>query len=152
FAAVEGERLDAWRLDLLVQRLTADLALGAAADVVTELDRLASENPVHGGLCGLLALALYRPGRQTDPLDRLVRGRRTPADELGVDLGPALADLELRMLRHDPGLLETAPPSSARPAPPGPPVGRPAPPSGVGSRLPTPTTTFVGRDADLAAL
>ncbi|MFI7128616.1 AfsR/SARP family transcriptional regulator [Nonomuraea sp. NPDC050153] len=143
YAELEGERLEAWRLDLLVQRLTADLALGAAAEVSAELERLADEQPLHERLSCLLALALYRTGRQADALDRLARLRRRLADALGVDPVPETAALELRILRQDPSLqltravtaeAEIAPrpePSSlpAEPLAPGPspfPVGSPA--------------------------
>ncbi|MDX3107308.1 AfsR/SARP family transcriptional regulator, partial [Nonomuraea angiospora] len=104
YAELEGHRLESWRLDLTVQRLTADLALGAAAEVGTELERLADENPLHERLSCLLALALYRNGRQADALDRLARLRRRLADALGVDPVPETAALELRILRQDPSL------------------------------------------------
>ncbi|MEU6785149.1 BTAD domain-containing putative transcriptional regulator [Nonomuraea angiospora] len=104
YAELEGERLEAWRLDLMVQRLTADLALGAAAEVSAELERLADEHPLHERLSCLLALALYRTGRQADALDRLARLRRRLADALGVDPVPETAALELRILRQDPSL------------------------------------------------
>ncbi|MFI6602567.1 AfsR/SARP family transcriptional regulator [Nonomuraea sp. NPDC050536] len=109
YAAAEGERLDAWRLDLLVERLTADLALGAAAEVIHELERLAADHPLHERVCALLALALYRSGRQADSLDRLSALRRTLAEELGVDPSPETAAMELRLLRQDPTLLPPTP-------------------------------------------
>jgi predicted ATPase/DNA-binding SARP family transcriptional activator len=115
YAAREGERLDGWRLDLLVERLAADLALGAAAEVSAELESLAGEHPLHERLCGLLALALYRGGRQAEALDRLARLRRALAEELGVDPGPELAALELRLLRQDPSLSAPAAPVSGAP-------------------------------------
>ncbi|MEV6033005.1 BTAD domain-containing putative transcriptional regulator [Nonomuraea sp. NPDC052116] len=104
YAELEGERLEAWRLDLTVQRLTADLALGAAAEVSAELERLADEHPLHERVSCLLALALYRTGRQADALDRLARLRRRLADALGIDPVPETAALELRILRQDPSL------------------------------------------------
>ncbi|WP_431919269.1 BTAD domain-containing putative transcriptional regulator [Nonomuraea jabiensis] len=104
YAELEGERLEAWRLDLMVQRLTADLALGAAAEVSAELERLADEHQLHERLSCLLALALYRTGRQADALDRLSRLRRRLADALGVDPVPETAALELQILRQDPSL------------------------------------------------
>ncbi|MFI6503673.1 AfsR/SARP family transcriptional regulator [Nonomuraea typhae] len=104
YAAAEGARLDAWRLDLLVERLTADLALGSAAEVHAELARLAGEHPLNERLHGLLALALYQTGRQAEALERLTGLRRTLAGELGVDPAPETARLELLILRQDPSL------------------------------------------------
>ncbi|MGV9381214.1 AfsR/SARP family transcriptional regulator [Nonomuraea sp. NPDC003707] len=174
YAELEGERLEAWRLDLMVQRLTADLALGAAAEVSAELERLADEHPLHERVSCLLALALYRTGRQADALDRLARLRCRLADALGVDPVPETAALELRILRQDPSLqlMNTAPaqgviapgqepsplsvaePSLLSAGSPGPPpVESPAPDQARSrARLPGPATSFVGRDGELAAL
>ncbi|MEV5838402.1 BTAD domain-containing putative transcriptional regulator [Nocardia sp. NPDC052112] len=104
YAAAEGDRLDDWRLSLSVAGLEANLELGAAGEVVTELTGLVSRYPLHEPLSGLLALALYRTGRQVDALDRLARLRRNLAEELGVDPAPETAALELRILDHDPTL------------------------------------------------
>ncbi|MEV4576458.1 BTAD domain-containing putative transcriptional regulator [Nonomuraea jabiensis] len=151
YAELEGERLEAWRLDLMVQRLTADLALGAAAEVSTELERLADEHPLHERLSCLLALALYRTGRQADALDRLARLRRRLAAALGVDPVPETAALELQILRQDPSLqrADTAPakagptirPEPSSPLPTASPAREPSPlpaasPAGEPSSLP----------------
>ncbi|WP_433758867.1 BTAD domain-containing putative transcriptional regulator [Nocardia sp. CA-135398] len=104
YAAAEGDRLDDWRLSLTVAGLEANLELGAAGEVVTELTRLVARYPLHEPLSGLLALALYRSGRQADALDRLARLRRNLAEQLGVDPAPETAALELRILDHDPTL------------------------------------------------
>ncbi|WP_069388024.1 BTAD domain-containing putative transcriptional regulator, partial [Cellulosimicrobium cellulans] len=50
----------------------------------------------------LLALALYRAGRQVEALDTLRRARTVLRDELGLDPSPAVAALEADVLRHDP--------------------------------------------------
>ncbi|WP_157247192.1 ATP-binding protein [Nonomuraea typhae] len=157
YAAAEGARLDAWRLDLLVERLTADLALGSAAEVHAELARLAGEHPLHERLHGLLALALYQTGRQAEALERLTGLRRTLAGELGVDPAPETARLELLILRQDPslGLPDRPSPASLTvPQAAEPPSGAETaqPVRGASPRLPGPMTSFVGRDADLAAL
>ncbi|MFI7671845.1 BTAD domain-containing putative transcriptional regulator [Nocardia sp. NPDC049526] len=113
YAAAEGDRLDDWRLSLTVAGLEANLELGAAGEVVTELTGLVARYPLHEPLSGLLALALYRTGRQADALDRLARLRRNLAEELGVDPAPETATLELRILDHDPTLR----PANAAPIP-----------------------------------
>jgi DNA-binding SARP family transcriptional activator len=48
-----------------------------------------------------LALALYRDGRQADALDACRRARRLLVDDLGVEPGPGLRELEQRMLRQE---------------------------------------------------
>jgi predicted ATPase/DNA-binding SARP family transcriptional activator len=171
YAAVEGQRLDGWRVELSVERLAAEIALGAGTSVVGELERLAAEHGLHERLHGLLAVALYRAGRQAEALDRLAGLRRALAGDLGVDPGPELAALELRLLRHDPAL--SPPPAGVPPA--GVlPAGVPGPdgdvadlhgsggclpgaegvPAGSGlvARLPVPAGEFVGRQAEHAAL
>lgn len=135
YAVAEGEQLDAWRLTLQVEQLSAELALGHAAEAGRELEALAAENPLHERLWCLLALALYRTGRQADALSRLAKLRSRLVDELGVDPAPDTAAMELRLLRQDPILLLQA-------------TERSAPPAELPSRL----TSFVGREHELAAL
>ncbi|MEJ3651411.1 BTAD domain-containing putative transcriptional regulator [Actinomycetes bacterium KLBMP 9759] len=144
FAAMESERLDAWRVELTVHRLRAEIALGGAGELIAELAALAGEYPLHEPIAGLLAHALYRSGRQADALDRLARLRRALADELGVDPAPDTAELELRLLRQDPGLLAT--PLATVPAAPKPAVPRSR------AAITAPSTSFLGRDGELAAL
>jgi hypothetical protein len=51
-----------------------------------------------------LALALYRAGRQGDALEVLREGRRLLDEELGLEPGESLRELERAILRQDPGL------------------------------------------------
>ncbi|TCC34193.1 ATP-binding protein [Kribbella speibonae] len=139
YAVAEGEQLDAWRLALQVERLDAELALGHAAEAARELEALAAENPLHERLWCLLALSLYRTGRQADALTRLATLRSRLADELGVDPAPDTAAMELRLLRQDPALLPQA-------------VAAPAPAPAPTVKLPAPMTSFVGRHKELASL
>ncbi|WP_432939198.1 BTAD domain-containing putative transcriptional regulator [Kribbella sp. CA-253562] len=138
YAATEAEQLDAWRLDLQVERLDAELALGGATEAGRELEALAAEHPVHERLWCLLALALYRTGRQADALNRLAVLRSRLAGELDVEPAATTAEMELRLLRQDPGLL--LPQSAVLATPPADP------------ELPLPMTTFVGRGRELAEL
>jgi len=49
-------------------------------------------------------LALYRAGRQTDTLDAFQAARGRLVDELGLEPGPELHELQRRILEHDPTL------------------------------------------------
>ena len=122
-------RLTETRLRLTEDELAARLALGAAGELVGELEALVAEHPLREGLWALLVTALYRAGRPADALAAHRRVTRMLAEELGVDPGPALAGLAHQVLVHDPALG-------------GPPRGN----------LPAPTTALVGRAAELAAV
>ena len=113
----EALRLDEMRLHALERRIEADLACARDAELVGELRSLVAENPLREPLRAHLALALYRSGRQVEALDVLREARRSLADELGLDPGPRLQELERAILVHDPAL---ALPSQApvTPAPP----------------------------------
>ncbi|WP_433158806.1 BTAD domain-containing putative transcriptional regulator [Kribbella sp. CA-247076] len=104
FAEAETARLDGLRLDALEARISADLALGRY-DVIPELERLVAEHPFREPFHGQLMLALYRAGRQADALAAYAAARQRLADELGLDPGPALTELETAILRGDPALL-----------------------------------------------
>jgi DNA-binding SARP family transcriptional activator/tetratricopeptide (TPR) repeat protein len=140
FARAEGERLDAWRLELDVARLGARTALGDGADLVAPLAELAAAHPWHEPLRGMLAVALYRAGRQADALAELAGLRAALADELGVDPTGETLELELRLLRQDPGLL---------PAPVVPAAVAPAAPTEIGPAL---ARGIVGRRPELVVL
>lgn len=105
YAQPAATRLDELRLVTLESRIDADLQLGRHSSVVAELDQLVAAHPFRERLCGQLMLALYRCGRQVDALATFSSARQRLADELGLDPGPALVDLETAVLRHDPSLL-----------------------------------------------
>jgi DNA-binding SARP family transcriptional activator/pimeloyl-ACP methyl ester carboxylesterase len=104
FAEREIARLDELRLAALEDRIDADLALGRHHDLVPELEPLVGEHLFRERLRCQLMLALYRCGRQADALHAFQSGRRTLVEQLGIDPGPALVQLELRILRQDPSL------------------------------------------------
>jgi DNA-binding SARP family transcriptional activator/ABC-type oligopeptide transport system substrate-binding subunit/outer membrane protein assembly factor BamB len=104
FAQAEIRRLEALRLDALVQRLEADLAVGRHAELVGELESLAAQYPFREVLWGQLMLALYRSGRQAEALLAFDRARRTLAEELGVDPGAPLKQLHRQIVQQDPSL------------------------------------------------
>ena len=130
----QGEigRLEERRLAALQDRIEADLALGRAADLVGELERLVAEHPLLERLRGQLMLALYRSGRQAEALEAYRTGRAALVDELGIEPGPELRRLERAILDQDPEL----------DVPPAPPDAPPKP------RLRTRSSSFVGRSRE----
>jgi serine/threonine-protein kinase PknK len=104
FANIEAARLEELRLVALDHRIDADLALGKHHAVIAELERLVVAHPFRERLHCQLMLALYRSGRQADALAVASSVRRRLAEQLGVDPGPALRDLETAILRHDTAL------------------------------------------------
>lgn len=104
FVDEEARRLDGLRLDAVMDRLDAALALGRHGELVAELERLVGDQPLDERVRAQLMLALYRSGRQTESLAIYRDGRRVLVDEVGVEPGPALRTLEQQILRHDPTL------------------------------------------------
>ncbi len=109
FARRETPRLEELRLNTLSARIQADLLLGRHAELVGELEGLTVRHPLNEGLLGQLILTLYRSGRQAEALDALRRARKAFADELGIELGRELRDLEAAVLTQDPQLDWTPP-------------------------------------------
>ncbi len=103
-ASSEAQRLEELRLSALESRIEAELAMGAGAELVPELNQLAAEHPLRERLLSCLMLALYRAGRQTDALDTFQAARQRLVEELGLEPGPGLHELQQRILRHDPTL------------------------------------------------
>ena len=119
FAQAEIARLEELRLVCVEERVEADLALGAGAELVGELQRLVAEQPLRERLRGQLMLALYRAGRQAEALEAYREVRELLLEELGLEPAPALGELEAAILRHDPALRTApAPPPSPPPCPP----------------------------------
>ena len=104
FAQPEIRRLEELHVRVTEDRLEADLALGRDAELVDELEALVTEHPLRERLRGELMLALYRAGRQAEALRVYGEGRQALADELGIDAGPELQQLEGWILRQDPRL------------------------------------------------
>src|SRR4051794_1505607 len=94
-------RLEEVRLGLVEDQLAARLDLGAAGDIVGELGAVVCAQPQREGFWALLMVALYRDGRQADALAAFQRARTWLADELGLDPGLQLQQLEQQILAHD---------------------------------------------------
>lgn len=101
----EAVLLAAERTAAMEARLDVELELGGARELLRELQVLLSGNPLDEGLAARLMLALYRSGRQADALEVARRMRTRLADELGVDPGPQLRELEAAILAQSPDLL-----------------------------------------------
>jgi DNA-binding SARP family transcriptional activator len=127
-------RLEELHAVAVEESAAAQLAAGDSAPIVAVLREAVAASPYRERRRELLALALYRSGRQTDALAELRAVRDLLDTELGVEPGPVLRDLERRMLLHDPTLMPDRAPDVAAPR------STPAQPD------------LVGRAADLATL
>jgi DNA-binding SARP family transcriptional activator/tetratricopeptide (TPR) repeat protein len=109
--------LEDTRLGALEDRLDAQLRLGRHHELAGELAGLVTVHPLRERLAGQLMLALYRDGRSGDALDAFRRYREHLAEELGLDAGAPLRQLELAILRNDEATLTPAPAAAAGPVP-----------------------------------
>jgi DNA-binding SARP family transcriptional activator len=135
FVQPEIGRLNDLRVDALEELVEAKLALGRHAEVVGTLERLIAEHPYRERLRAQLMLALYRCERQADALQAYQDARAKLVEELGIEPGERLRELERAILAQDPALAITADgPAGAEPA-----AG-------------TPRGAFVGRERELAEL
>jgi predicted ATPase/DNA-binding SARP family transcriptional activator len=135
FALATAARLDELRLVAAERRAELLLIAGLAEEAAATLQALLAEHPEREQARGLFMQALYRAGRHTEALSTFRTWRRYLAEELGLDPSPALRRIEQDILRHT--------------------AGAPDARGEVVNRtpvLPVPVTSFVGRDADLAAV
>ncbi|MFI5915817.1 BTAD domain-containing putative transcriptional regulator [Dactylosporangium sp. NPDC051541] len=140
WAREQVDRLDLLRLQARQFLIDAQLGLGEHAGLVVDLEELVQQHPHHEPFHAQLMLALYRAGRQVDALAAYERLRCTLADEVGIDPGPALRELQAAILHHDPALDLPAPPVASRPA------------IAVPAQLPLTPAAFTGRTRELAHL
>jgi YVTN family beta-propeller protein len=103
-ANTDARRLEELRLGALESRIEAELATGAGAELVAEMEQLVSEHPLRERLVFSLMLALYRAGRHADALEVFGVARGRLIDELGLEPGPGLRELHQQILEHDPSL------------------------------------------------
>jgi DNA-binding SARP family transcriptional activator len=104
FAAAEVSRLEELRTSTLEDLIDAQLTVGAGAELLDRLDALIGAHPFRERLRGQRMLALYRDGRQAEALEAYQEARRTLLDDLGIEPGTALRELEQAILRQDPSL------------------------------------------------
>jgi predicted ATPase len=114
-----------------LDRNEAGLRAGHHAELLGELSAAVQSHPLDERLAGQFMLAQYRSGRQADALETYRHMRDRLVEELGVDPSPVLQSVHQQILG-----------------------GEAAPPVRVATRplagLPRRTTSFVGRDRDLA--
>ncbi len=101
WAAGTVARLSELRLAALEDRIEADLALGRGAELVPEVEELATEHPLRERLRGQLMRSLYAAGRQADALAVFEDTRRGLETSLGIDPSPGLAAIHLAILRGE---------------------------------------------------
>ena len=148
FALPEIARLTELRAVAAELEVEVGLDAGQHREVVARLERLLAEHPFRERLWGLLMLALYRSGRQADALRVYRKARQLIVEELGIEPGAELRELEMAILRQRTELLGPRP---AWPAP----AASPAPiadvPLGAG-QVPAPSLPFVGRAEERALM
>jgi predicted ATPase/DNA-binding SARP family transcriptional activator/class 3 adenylate cyclase len=148
FAQTEIARLEDLRVATVEQLIDAKLALGRHAEVIAELERLVDEHPYRERLRAQLMLALYRAERQADALQAYQNARRRLVEELGIEPGERLRELESAVLAQDPSLALPIPEPEEPPEPePEPePAAEPEPEAPAG--LPSGVVTFLLTDIE----
>lgn len=136
--SAEVQRLTELRLVARERLAAAELARGRAGAAVAQLTDLVGAHPLRERAHALLMTAHWAGGRQADALAVYRDVRQALVDELGLEPGAELRELERRILAGEPG-----PAAPARPAP---------APAAVPAELPSGAGVFVGRDAELAEL
>jgi DNA-binding SARP family transcriptional activator/tetratricopeptide (TPR) repeat protein len=140
FAQREASHLEELRLAALEDRIQADLDCGHHAAVIGDLERLVVAEPLRERPRAQLMLALYRSGRQAQALDAYGVARRTLVEELGIEPGRQLKELQAAILEQDAAL------DLQRPV-----AERQQPPEAEGpARARAPSESFVGRERELA--
>ncbi|MEE1788129.1 BTAD domain-containing putative transcriptional regulator [Streptomyces sp. SP17BM10] len=123
-------RLEGLRLTAAEERFEAEVAHGRGAELVTELTDLVAAHPVRERLVASLMRALVAAGRDSEALQVFQSAREALAGELGVDPSPELSALHVALLRGELGRRKESLPTNLR----------------------AELTTFVGKDADVAAV
>ena len=137
FAGAEVARLVDRQLHATEARIDVLLGLGRPAEAAVDLAALVAEHPFRERFSEQLILALYRMGRQAEALRAYGNARSKLVEELGLEPGPRLQELERLVLDHSAELdwrpiaalgvtppVDPSPASTNRPGPPVPPLGR----------------------------
>jgi DNA-binding SARP family transcriptional activator/WD40 repeat protein len=139
---IEVARLEELRRSAEERWLDARLAIGEHSDVVATAEAKVAEEPLREHRWATLALALYRCGRQADALRSLRHARHVLVEQLGIEPGAELVELEAAILRQDESLAaQREPPAAAEHCP-----YKGLAPYGVED-----TEAFFGREGEVAA-
>ncbi len=157
-------RLEQFRLQVLEDRIEADLRLGQHSRLVPQLRDLTAEYPLREHLHAQLMQALAQSGRQAEALRAYQDARQALVEELGIEPGPELRGWQERILAGQAGLVPgpRAPEPSGAPGPSGAsglsstpePSGAPVPSTAPEAprMLPAAVPHFAGRAAELRQL
>ena len=104
FVLAERARLETLRLAALESKAEQELAAGRHSGVISDLEKMTREHPLRERFWALLMTALYRSGRQAESLRAYQAARRVLVDELGVEPGPELRELERAIIQQEPSL------------------------------------------------
>jgi DNA-binding SARP family transcriptional activator len=107
-ASAEVGRLHELRRASEERLAEALLEVGEHEQVIPRARALAAAEPLRERRWEILALALYRSGRQAEALRALSHARRVLRDELGIEPRAELVALEQAILDQDPGLATPA--------------------------------------------
>ena len=108
FANLFARRLEELHLTAVEVRIDEDLAAGAGARLVPELEQIVADNPYRERPHGQLMRALYAASRQAEALAVYREIRERLSTELGLEPGPELREVEAAVLRQDPSLPVTS--------------------------------------------
>jgi DNA-binding SARP family transcriptional activator len=131
FARAAAARLAEDQIGVVEARITADLKLGRHPALVAELEDWVAVYPLRERLRAQLMEALYGCGRQADALAVFRQIRALLVEELGVEPGPELREVQASILAGQPD------PAAARRE------------SGTHTPLPAVTSNFTGRTREL---
>ncbi|WP_326640293.1 tetratricopeptide repeat protein [Nonomuraea fuscirosea] len=140
WARIESARLGAERLAVLEDHADLRLSAGEHRALAGELAAYVSTHPLRERPAAQLMLALYRDGRAPEALEVYQRLRRIMVEELGIEPGTEIRELQQAVLVKDP---ELDLPPEHRAA-----TGRPVAPA----ELPARTQAFTARAAEIARL
>jgi predicted ATPase/class 3 adenylate cyclase len=104
FAQTEIARLEDLRMAAIEQSIEAKLELSRHGEVIGQLEQLVEEHPYREALHAQLMLALYRADRQADALQAYQNARRHLVEDLGIEPGARLRELERAVLAQDDSL------------------------------------------------
>ena len=138
---VAAGSMDEQRITTIEDRIDLELELGRHHEVVGELSKLVVEHSFREQLRCQLMLALYRCNRTAEALQAYQQARRTLIDELGIEPGSRLQQLEHDILTADAALGLPAQPVEVA-------VQKPR----VPSLLPTDIADFTGREDQLSRI